>query len=100
LTAATNVVWSFEFTAFWTMLRVEYIGAPPTIGFAEAGAAIASDSAAVANNGMREMNMELSSWLTAQIGCGGDTGRTAQRMRFCSPRIRNGPAAVFCCNGE
>jgi hypothetical protein len=82
------------------MLRVEYIGAPPTIGFAESGAAVESASAALANNDMREMNIELSSWLTAQIGCGGDTGRTAQRMRFHWLRIRNGPAPVFCCDGE
>src|SRR4029450_2256725 len=31
LTAATSVVWSFEFTAFWTMFFDGYIGAPPTI---------------------------------------------------------------------
>src|SRR6185295_1220905 len=32
-TAATSVVWSFEFTALSTMSLVGYIGAPPTIGF-------------------------------------------------------------------
>ena len=30
-TAATSVVWSFEFTAFWTMFFDGYIGAPPTV---------------------------------------------------------------------
>jgi hypothetical protein len=82
------------------MLRVEYIGAPPTIGFAEAGAAIASDSAAVANNGMRETNMELSSWLTAQIGCGGDTGRTAQRMRSARRASETGRRPYFAATGN
>jgi hypothetical protein len=32
-TAATSVVWSFEFTALSTMSFVGYIAAPPTIGF-------------------------------------------------------------------
>ena len=31
-TAATSVVWSFEFTALSTMSRDTSIGAPPTIG--------------------------------------------------------------------
>ena len=39
LTAATNVVWSLEFTAFSMMFLVSNIGAPPTSGFAKAGAA-------------------------------------------------------------
>jgi hypothetical protein len=30
LTAATSVVWSFELTAFWTMVFEGYMGAPPT----------------------------------------------------------------------
>ncbi|MOA43709.1 hypothetical protein D3C78_1658870 [compost metagenome] len=30
-TAATSVVWSFELTAFSTMVLVGYIAAPPTI---------------------------------------------------------------------
>ena len=30
-TAATSVVWSFEFTAFWMMFFDGYIGAPPTL---------------------------------------------------------------------
>ena len=30
-TAATSVVWSFEFTAFWMMFFEGYIGAPPTV---------------------------------------------------------------------
>src|SRR5687768_1612115 len=46
LTAATNVVWSFELTAFWTMVRVGNIAAPPTMGFlATAGEPMASDAA-------------------------------------------------------
>src|ERR1700684_147458 len=32
LTAATRVVWSFELTAFWTMVLVGYMAAPPTMG--------------------------------------------------------------------
>ncbi len=31
LPAATSVVWSFEFTAFWMMFFDGYIGAPPTV---------------------------------------------------------------------
>ena len=31
LTAATKVVWSLEFTAFWMMFFDGYIGAPPTV---------------------------------------------------------------------
>src|ERR1700722_20664794 len=31
LTAATRVVWSLELMAFWTMVLVGYISAPPTI---------------------------------------------------------------------
>ncbi len=31
MTAATSVVWSFDFTAFWTMFFDGYIGAPPTV---------------------------------------------------------------------
>src|SRR3569623_795821 len=39
-TAATRVVWSFECIAFWTIVLVGYIAAPPTIGLrALAGAA-------------------------------------------------------------
>ena len=34
MTAATSVVWSAEFTAFWTMFLFANIGAPPTIGLA------------------------------------------------------------------
>ena len=34
LTAATSVVWSAEFTAFWMMFLFANIGAPPTIGLA------------------------------------------------------------------
>jgi hypothetical protein len=30
-TAATSVVWSFEFTAFWMMFFEGYMGAPPTV---------------------------------------------------------------------
>src|SRR5262249_48587128 len=30
-TAATSVVWSFEFIAFWMMFFEGYIGAPPTV---------------------------------------------------------------------
>src|SRR4029077_15822028 len=30
-TAATSVVWSFEFIAFSMMFLLEYIGAPPTV---------------------------------------------------------------------
>src|SRR6201992_3847867 len=30
-TAATSVVWSFEFTAFWMMFLDGYIAAPPTV---------------------------------------------------------------------
>src|SRR5271156_6792391 len=30
-TAATSVVWSLEFTAFWMMFFDGYIGAPPTV---------------------------------------------------------------------
>jgi len=30
-TAATSVVWSFEFIAFWMMFLEGYIGAPPTV---------------------------------------------------------------------
>ena len=33
LTAATSVVWSFEFMAFWTMFLSSNMAAPPTCGF-------------------------------------------------------------------
>ena len=36
LTAATRVVWSLELTALSMMSLLEYIGAPPTITWAEA----------------------------------------------------------------
>src|SRR5204863_222228 len=56
LTAATNVVWSFEFTAFWMMFFDGYIGAPPTVtvfsaiilSWAEAGTIAAPDKAKAA----------------------------------------------------
>src|SRR5438270_4028939 len=47
LTAATSVVWSFELSAFWTIVLVEYMAAPPTIGLpAIAGLPAASAQAA------------------------------------------------------
>lgn len=51
LTAATSVVWSFELTAFWTMLRLAYMGAPPTIGLrAMAGEAkVTAEAEAIAS---------------------------------------------------
>src|SRR3954464_7828993 len=48
LTAATRVVWSFEFTAFWTIVLVEYMAAPPTIGLGAATAPPARPRAAAA----------------------------------------------------
>src|SRR4051812_10970021 len=44
-TAATKVVWSFEFIAFWTMFLLAYIGAPPTVGFWAANTAVAPATA-------------------------------------------------------
>src|SRR5438309_12045346 len=48
LTAATSVVWSFELTAFWTIVLVGYIAAPPTIGLARAMPLPATAKAAAA----------------------------------------------------
>ena len=46
LTAATRVVWSLELTALSMMSLLEYIGAPPTITWAEAVTAAAESEAA------------------------------------------------------
>lgn len=41
LTAATSVVWSFELTAFSTMVLLGYIAAPPTITVSAAKLSVA-----------------------------------------------------------
>jgi hypothetical protein len=46
LTAATRVVWSLELTALSMMSLLEYIGAPPTITWAETVRATAESEAA------------------------------------------------------
>ena len=58
LTAATSVVWSAEFTAFWMMFLLGNIGAPPTIGLAAKPApALAMRAAAAATVAKRFMSV-------------------------------------------
>src|SRR5262249_30458495 len=85
-TAATSVVWSFEFTAFWTMFFDGYIGAPPTVtvfsdiwASSGAGAAIAAKAkmAALAKRAKR-LDMEVSDGLKV---AGGDTAGDARPSR-------------------
>jgi hypothetical protein len=52
LTAATRVVWSFELTAFSTMVFVGYIAAPPTIVDAKGGKASISIADVMQSNGV------------------------------------------------
>ena len=58
LTAATSVVWSFELTAFWTMFRVGYIAAPPTIGLC-AAAGMASVVAEPSARAIERVNLRM-----------------------------------------
>ncbi|MNL50258.1 hypothetical protein D3C87_1732600 [compost metagenome] len=63
LTAATNVVWSFEFTALSMMSLLASMGAPPTMTCAMAGKAAAVSAALramVARRAFKRMVMGIS----------------------------------------
>src|SRR3569623_350415 len=80
LTAATSGGGSFELTAFWTMFLVEYIAAPPTIGFFTAAMpAVDPIASAVASINFCTVFMSFSSasWLG-----GGDTAAVAARLQL------------------
>ena len=91
-TAATSVVWSFEFTAFWMMFFEGYIGAPPTVTVcsficANAGAAMtaAKLSAATATAVGRIVRLRVMSFL--------HLSRRASGLRVEIRGVRNADAA-------
>src|SRR5208282_5926217 len=91
LTAATRVVWSFEFTAFWMMFFDGYIGAPPTLTVfsdivsaqtgAAAPAAIARTVAAAITAKRLDMMGSIFAIEVVSLRAGGEPPATRERSR-------------------